>query len=496
MERPFEANYNPSSLSFALGFKVMKRSLSWLIAITCMSAASFAQAEVRLPKIFGDSMVLQQQSQVAVWGWADADEAVTVSLGDAKAEAKAGADGKWMTKLATPAAGGPFELKVKGKNEITLKDVLVGEVWICSGQSNMEWTVAISLNGRLETEEADYPKIRMIKVQNTASEKPQDDIKGQWQVCSPQTASGFSAVGLFYARHLHKILGGVPIGMINSSWGGTICEAWTSKEALQSVDSLKPLLERDATFKPGNPNQCSALYNGMIHPLVPFGIRGAIWYQGESNRARAAQYRTLFPTMIADWRQRFGQGDFPFYYVQLAPFNYGGSGIELAEIWEAQTQTLSVPNTGMCVTTDIGDLKDIHPVNKQEVGRRLALWALTKTYNKPVPFSGPMYESQAIEGDKIRLKFKHADGGLVARRNAEKKLTNFQIAGADKNYVDATAVIEGDSVLVSNEKVKEPVSVRFAWNQLAEPNFFNAAGLPAIPFRTDDYPLVTAGNVK
>jgi sialate O-acetylesterase len=452
--------------------------------------AAPASADVKLPHLFGDHMVLQQKTEAPVWGWADAGEEVTVTLGDAKAIAKAGDDGKWMTKLKTPAAGGPFELKVKGKNEITFKDVLVGEVWLASGQSNMEWTVANSLNAADEAKAADHPQIRMIKVAKKPSDKPLDDFAGDWKVCTPQNVPQFSACGYFFARKLHEELG-VPVGIINSSWGGTICEAWACHESLEHDADFKPILDRAAQFKPDQPNQAAVLFNGMINPLLPYAIEGAIWYQGESNHGRAAQYAKLFPTMIKDWREHFHRGDFPFLFVQLAPYKYGNEDPRiLAELWEAQTKTLSLPNTGMAVTTDIGDVTNIHPKNKQEVGRRLALWALANTYGKQeLVYSGPLYDSMQVDGNKIRLKFQHVDGGLVAEGG--KPLSYFQIAGEDQKFVDATAKIDGDTVVVGSDEVAKPVAVRFAWNKIAEPNFFNKAGLPASPFRTDDFPLLT-----
>lgn len=463
----------------------MKRCLSFLLALAAFPLA--AQADVRLPKVFGDSMVLQQQSQAAIWGWAEKGEEVTVALGEAKASAKTGDDGKWTLKLATPAAGGPFELKVKGKNEITLKDVYVGEVWVCSGQSNAEWTVAVSTSPDVERELAKHPKIRMIKVAHNPSDKPVDDINGKWEVCSPATASNFSAIGYFFARHLQSELD-VPVGIISTNWGGTICEAWTSKEKLGTDPDFAPILQRSEKFQPGNPNQASVLFNGMINPVVPYGIRGAIWYQGESNVGRAAQYRKLFPAMITDWRERFGQGDFPFLFVQLAPYRYGNN--LLPELWDAQVKTLPLKNTGMCVITDIATVGDIHPPNKQDVGRRLALWALANTYGKAeIPYSGPLYESMAIDGNKVVLKFKHG-AGLHARGN-KGALTHFTIAGEDQKFVDAKAVVSGETVVVESEQVAKPVAVRFAWNELAEPNLFNGARLPASPFRTDDFPLLT-----
>jgi len=468
------------------------RMTRWaMFALTLSLITATAQADVKLPKIFGDHMVLQQKAEVAIWGTAEAGEDVAVTLGTATGATKAGADGKWMAKLATPAAGGPHELVVKGKNEVKFTDVMVGEVWICSGQSNMEWPVAASNDAQKEAAEATFPQIRMFKVAHNPSEKPVEDVQGNWNVCNPQTVPAFSAVGYFFARHLHKELN-VPVGMINTSWGGTICEAWTSHEALATDPDFAPILDRSKTFKAGNPNQAAVLFNGMLNPLVPFGIRGAIWYQGESNVSRAVQYRKLFPAMIGDWRKRFGQGDFPFLYVQLAPFKYGHNPVLLAEQWESQLKTLAVPNTGMCVTTDITAISDIHPKNKQDVGRRLALWALAKNYGKEgLVHSGPLYDSMAVDGNKIRVKFKHAGTGLVAEGG--KPLSHFTIAGEDQKFVAATATIEGDSVVVTNDQVAKPVAVRFAWDQVAEPNFFNKEKLPASPFRTDEFPLVSAG---
>jgi len=463
-----------------------------VLGLALAAAAPEVWAEVKLPKILGDNMVLQQQTEVRIWGWADPEEEVTVQFQDQKASTKADAQGRWLVKLRTPEAGGPYELAVAGKNNrLTLRNVLVGEVWVGSGQSNMEWPVSRSDNAQEEIAAAKYPKIRLFSVAHKISDKPLDDCEGAWVECSPETVPGFSAVAYFFGRHLHKELG-VPVGLINSSWGGTICEAWTSREALQADEDFKPILDRGKQFNPKNPNQPSVLFNAMIHPILPFVIRGALWYQGESNVGRAAQYKKLFPTMIQDWRKAWQVGDFPFYYVQLAPFRYGEAQPEcLAELWEAQLQTLRLPNTGMAVITDIGNIKDIHPTNKQEVGRRLALWALAKIHGKQVVYSGPLYESAVVEGNKIRIKFQHADDGLVCKGD---RLTHFTIAGEDKKFVPAEAVIDGSTVVVSSPQVDKPVAVRFGWEDTAEPNLFNKAGLPASPFRTDTFPMVTEGN--
>lgn len=492
----------------------MKLHVRLLLAVAALAAwvgsVSPARAEIKLPKLFGDHMVLQRQTEANLWGWAAPGEEVKIALGDSTASAKADDSGKWKAKLKTPAAGGPFELKFKGTNEITLKDVYVGEVWIASGQSNMEWSVAASANAAEEAANADHPMIRMIKVQRIPSVEPVDDIPidplakkttptSGWAVCSPETVPTFSACGYYFARQLAKELK-VPVGIINTSWGGTLCEAWTSKEALAQVPSLKYLADKQVSVDPlkPNPNQPAVLYNGMLAPVIPFNIRGAIWYQGESNVGRAHEYATLFPAMIADWRNRFGQGDFPFLFVQLAPYKYDGkweNGVysgsnKLAELWDSQLKTLAVPNTGMCVTTDITNVNDIHPKNKQDVGKRLAMWALANTYGqKDLVYSGPLYDSHEIEGNKIRIKFKHGVG-LTAKD--DKPLTYFQIAGEDQKFVEAKATIEGDTIVVTSDAVQKPASVRFAWNAVAEPNLFNKAGLPASPFRTDNWKLTTA----
>jgi len=472
--------------------KLAKLARLLMLCVCMMVIATAARADVRLPKVIASHMVLQRDMAVPIWGWADPGENVTVTLGDCKVEATACEKGKWAVKLAAMKAGGPHSIIVAGKNTVTLEDILVGEVWVCSGQSNMQWSVQASDNAQEEIAAADYPKIRLFTVPPTVAEKPLDDCQGSWAACTPQTIPGFTAVGYFFGRALHKELG-VPVGLINTSWGGTIAEAWTSQEGLSGDADFKPILDRAAAFDPKNPNQACNLYNGMIKPLIPFGIRGAIWYQGESNCSRAKQYRKLFPAMVTDWRKNWGQGDFPFYYVQLAPFRYNGADPACcAELWEAQLATLSLPNTGMAVTTDIADIKDIHPKNKQDVGIRLALWALANIHGEKIVYSGPLYKSMSVDGNKIRLTFDHTGGGLVAR---DGPLTHFTIAGADKNFVPATATIVGDTIVVSSDQVAQPVAVRFAWRDDAEPNLFNTRGLPASPFRTDDFEMVTAGNL-
>jgi sialate O-acetylesterase len=471
----------------------MKRIYLSICLLSLVCAAS-ARADVSLPKVLGDHMVIQQNQPATIWGWAEAGEKVVVEMGESRGETKANADGKWSLKIDPPAAGGPYEIHVVGANTIKLTDVLVGEVWICSGQSNMGWPVNRALNPKEEIAAAKYPNIRLFTVaRNPAKEALEDCVgKGQagWTDCNPNTIPGFSAVGYFFGRKLHQDLD-VPVGLVNTSWGGTICEAWTSKPTLESDEDFAAILERSATFKPGNPNQASVLYNGMINPILPLSMRGAIWYQGESNVPRAEQYAKLFPAMITDWRKSWDHGDFPFLFVQLAPYRYGRHNPQAcAELWEAQLKTLSLPQTGMAVTTDIGNIKNIHPANKQEVSRRLALWALALAHDKKLVHSGPLYDGLKVEGSKIRISFKHVGGGLKAQ--GEKGLTHFEIAGADEKFVAATATIDDGSIVVQSDEVAKPVAVRFAWTDTAEPNLFNAEGLPASPFRTDDFKMITA----
>lgn len=464
-------------------------------------SAAPARADVRLPSVLGSHMVLQRNTECPVWGWADPGEKVTVEFGGQKRTATAGPDGKWMVRLKPMKASAQGRtLTVRGKNAVSLEDVLVGEVWLCSGQSNMEWTVAASDRPQEEIAAGSHPRIRHIKIPHRPAAEPQDNVPSDgWKVASPQTVGNFTAVGYYFGRELMKELD-VPVGLIGSNWGGTRIEPWTPPVGFQEVPALSDIANELYTYPrrvpqkdPNNPlrtvmaiNHQSplALYNGMIHPLVPFAIRGAIWYQGESNNGEGMLYYEKMKALINGWRTIWQNPDMPFYFVQLAPFRYGGDPTRLAGIWEAQEAALSIPHTGMAVTTDIGNVTDIHPRNKQEVGRRLALWALAKTYDRPVPvYSGPLYKSKSVQGDSIRLRFRHTGGGLVSRDG--KPLTHFTIAGKDGKFVEAQARIEGDTVVVSSPQVPKPVAVRYAWHQEAEPNLANKAGLPASPFRTD-----------
>jgi sialate O-acetylesterase len=503
------------------------RMLFWAVLTSAAICSGGAKAEVTLPAIIGSHMVLESGMPLTIWGWASAGEEVTVAIADLKAATKADSAGDWQVKLPPiPASDAPLEMTVSGTNTIKLTDILVGEVWMGSGQSNMQWSVASSDNADAEIAAANYPKIRLFLVPLVPAGKPAKNVNAAWTVCTPDTVKSFSAVCYYFGRELHKSLN-VPVGMIATSWGGTAIQPWIPPAGYEGVAELdgerkqieslrtgyqvalkgklaelkhwlegadkavaagQPITEPPAM--PGNPFNSNGgftgLYNGMIHPLVPFTIRGALWYQGEANVGQGMHYHDLMKGLILGWRTAWSQGDFPFLFVQLAPFQYGGNPQALPELWEAQTATLKVPNTGMAVTTDISNIHDIHPRNKQEVGRRLALWALAKFYGKSeLAYSGPIYESMEVEGSRIRVRFQKPDGGLISRDG--KPLTWFSIAGADKKFVPATATIEDETVVVENAAVTAPLAVRFGWHQNAEPNLANKAGLPASPFRTDNW---------
>lgn len=459
-------------------------------------------AAIRLPKILISNMVLQRDSEVKIWGWADAGETVNVT-GDwmnTKASTKADADGNWQVSIKTGEAGGPHVITVTGKNRIKLENVLFGEVWIASGQSNMEMPLIKVSNAytgirdaEKEVADANYPEIRLFQAGNFSSKDPLDDVETgismygippsdcRWHGCTPEKIPTFASTAYFFARALHTQLK-VPIGIIDASWGGTSAEAWTPASGLKELGFTTELKQADKL--PQEPDQKipTRLYNGMIHPLRNFKIKGVIWYQGEGNSGRADQYRNLFSTMIGTWREVFGY-EFPFYFVQIAPFNYGGRNA--AYLREAQMQTLSLAKTGMAVTMDIGNLQDIHPKNKQEVGRRLALWALAKEYGKDLVYSGPILRESVVEKKTVRLKFDHADGGLMTSDG--KPVSHFQVAGDDKVFHPATTVIDGNELIVSSEKVAAPKAVRYGFTSQAMPNLVNTEGLPASSFRTESW---------
>lgn len=644
----------------------MKKSILFIFLIISV----LTNANVKMPLLFSDGMVLQRNKAIPIWGFADANEKIEVHFNKQIQKTTADKNGKWTLNLNSEKAGGPFELIIIGKNKITIKNVLVGEVWICSGQSNMEFRVSKTINAEKEIAASNYPMIRHFGVAQDLSGKPKDDLKaGKWEAANKETVGNFTAVGYYFARKLYAELK-IPIGIINTSWGGTNVETWTSREAFQKSDEFKTLItgvpmvnvdsisklyakqmkeriekvqgtpvstENENTFKdpvfndaswgelntpslwenqpledldgvvwmrktitlsaediknkatlhlskiddeditylngievgrntqydvkrvyeiPANilkegknviavrivdnsggggiygdaadlklslgsknipldgrwkfkvivvktslsPNSYpSLLYNAMVNPLVPYAIEGVLWYQGEANVWRANQYKKAFPLMITDWRTKFKQGDFPFYFVQLSTFNEqnGNSkvGSRWAELREAQSETLKLPNTGMAVTTDIGNAKDIHPTNKQDVGLRLAAIALNNVYGKKRVYSGPTYKSQEIAGNQIILTFDNVGSGLTALDNSE-NLKGFEIAGADKVFHSAKAIIKNNKVIVSSNQVQNPAAVHYGWaDDDTEINLFNKEKFPASPFRTDNWEMITANEV-
>ena len=644
-----------------------------LLLLTLISTCYSLLADVSLPNFFGDNMVLQRDKPIPVWGRASPKEKITVQFDHQTKTTQADKSGKWMVKLDNENAGGPYLLTIKGKNTVTFNNVMVGEVWICSGQSNMEMPIegwGKINNYEKEIAAANYPLIRHIKVPNTISSTPQDNIpKADWKICSPETAGDFTAAGYFFARELYNKLK-IPVGLINTSWGGTMVETWTSREAFENSDEFKDMIatmpqlnldsmakikkeeslkriealqgsmdnidatnwnepttndnawpqmqlpnfwetqqlgdmdgivwfrktitlsaedagkaatlelamidDNDVTYvngtkvgstdaynakrnypvEPGilkegknviavrvddtggyggiygdsadmkltignhaiplygawhfkvekitggsasiGPNSYpTLLFNAMLNPLIPYAFRGVIWYQGETNAGRAYQYRKAFPLMITDWRKRWNDGDFPFYFVQLASFNAdngnSNNGSTWAELREAQAKTLSLPNTGIAVITDIGDSSNIHPKDKQDVGKRLAAIALHNVYGEDIVYNGPVYTSMKTEGNKVIISFTDIGSGLIAH-DRYGYIKGFEVAGADKKFHYAKAYISGNTVVVYNDSVNAPVAVRYGWadNNL-EDNLFNKEGFPAGPFRTDDWKGITEG---
>lgn len=522
--------------------------------LSLLLVATSLQAEVKLPAIFSDGMVLQQAQLVRIWGTAEAGEDVKVIFGGQSHSSVTDPTGKWSLTLNPMNANAqPADLVVAGKNTITLKNVLVGEVWVCSGQSNMQWTVQQAGKAQEEIAAANHPQIRMFNVERSPSMTPQSDCKGSWKEATSAHVGNFSAVGYFFGRHLHQALK-VPVGLINTSWGGTRIEAWTSREALEErpcasemltdwKDALakwdapkeqavfekvkadwqaqmlkidaenaklpagqkktKPQAPRPPEDPTKTPHHPAVLFNGMVAPLIPYSIKGVIWYQGESNQRRAFQYQELLPTLINNWRKQWVDA-FSFYIVQLANFGNGkpvatepGIPDTWAELQEAQTLTAqTLDKCGIAIINDIGEQNDIHPKNKQEVGRRLALWALARDYGtSAAEYCGPLHLSSVIQGNKIRIQFTHTGAGLKTRDDGEPK--SFQIAGADQKWVWAKAKIEGNEVVVWSESVPQPVGVRYAWASWPEgANLMNAEGLPASCFRTDDFLPSTLGVVS
>ncbi len=490
----------------------MKSRCHFLICLIAIFAGVFSpsvDADIVLPKVFCDHMVLQRNATVPIFGTAKPNQKIAINFQQQEIPVGADANGNWSAHLATGDAGGPFEITIVAINEdakVVINDVLIGDVWLCSGQSNMAWPVSMALNAEAEIGQSkEFTGLRLFRVEESVAASPKTEFSKivPWQICSPESVKRFSATSYFFGREIAQRVPDVPIGLVSAAVDGTPCEAWLSRETMEGVDAFEPLLkhwdqngEINSTHRPAN------LYNAMIAPLGRFPIRGVIWYQGEANVGRAVQYQQLFPAMIQNWRQLFGQPELPFCFAQLAPFRYRALGPEsLPEFWESQLKILkTVPETGMAVLTDVGDLEDIHPQNKQQVGRRLALFALRKCYATELQdqdigtdFSGPIFESARIENGRSVISFSCCESGLKIG-NASETLSGFMICGEDRNFVPAAAKIVGTTVEVSSAEVADPVAVRFGWDIEVPMNLVNGDGLPASPFRTDDFPVTSSSS--
>ena len=482
----------------------------------CASSLFFAAfstfADVRPAVVFSDRMVLQRDIAAPVFGQADPGEAVTVSFAGASVSRTADAKGRWSVKLPPQKVNAsPQQMTIAGKNRIVIDDVLVGDVWLCSGQSNMEMSLG-GCNAPDDIATASFPTLRRIKFPQISLRSPADTVPGHWDTCTPASAGNFTAVGFYFARRIQREVPGVPIGLLDDNWGGTRIEPWIPPVGFEQQPALaKELAEVKARqSEPGDhpanerldPGRPCAIYNGMIHPIVPFALKGALWYQGESNGGEGESYYHKMHALVGGWRKIWGQGDFPFYFVQLANFQKATDNPEGGDGWarvrDAQTKSLDIPHTGMATIIDIGDGPDIHPKNKFDVGERLARWALKNDYGRAdTVVSGPLFTSQKIEDGKIRLTFDHTGSGLiVGRKDGRKptesvaggKLQRFAIAGEDKKWAWADAIIDGSRVVVSSPAVPKPVAVRYAWSMNPDgANLYNREGLPAVPFRTDNW---------
>jgi sialate O-acetylesterase len=479
------------------------KSLSGRIFVLSVSFFLFlpaiVKAEVRLPQIFSSDMVLQQGRENPIWGWADKGEKIVLDFNGKIIKTKAGADGRWKAILPVMNYGNPLTLTIKGKNTLRLENILIGEVWVCSGQSNMEMTVKSCLNAEEEITSSDYPEIRLFTVPKSITQSPKDIKEGNWVKCSPQTIANFSGIGYFFGRYLHKQLK-VPVGLIDSSFGGSKIQCWMSEEAAQNDPELIVPYRKMKELEPAKVEAkirnelASVLYNGMIFPIIPFGIKGVIWYQGESDRGSYEQYQRTFQGLINDWRKQWMQKDFPFLFVSLAnyrkPLEEPGES-DWAEIREAQTMALKLPNTGMALAIDLGEADNIHPKNKQEVGRRLGLNAMKVAYNKEIVCSGPVFSSVQIDGNFADINFDSMGSSLMVK-DPYGYIKGFAVAGSDKKFYWAKAELrKGNVVRVYSEKVNHPVAVRYGWaNNPSDLNLFNMEGLPANPFRTDKWKLL------
>ena len=470
----------------------MKKQLL-LLMLACFIALS-GTSNVRLPNILGSHMVLQQKSTVKLWGWAAPGEKISITVGwdNSTYQAQATNDAKWITEIKTPAAGGSYTITLQGNNTIVLEDVLIGEVWVCGGQSNMEWSGTQNLQeSKDEAPNATNTKIRLFYVAKSTSAFPQENVDGKWVVCAPEEMIKFSAIGYFFGKNLNQKMN-IPIGLINSNWGGTPAETWAPEYVINNDKIIKRGSEQLNTSQ-GWPHKTALAYNAMIYPITNYAIAGAIWYQGESNVRTYYAYEKLFTGMIDSWRQQWNK-NFPFYFVQIAPFAYGFKNVG-ALLRETQTKSARHPNTGMVVISDlVPDTTNIHPTVKIEVAKRLSDLALNSTYGfTDITCQSPVYTTHSLEKDKIKIQFSNAGNGLMVKGD---KISSFEIAGEDKVFVPAQAKISGNSVMVSNKNIKIPVAVRFAFNNTATPNLFNKEGLPVNLFRTDDWEMDTSAIKK
>lgn len=522
--------------------KTLQARLSPFWSLALLVIHSSVSADVSVPSIFGDHMVIQQNQPIRIWGWADAGERIKVQLGQDQVETVADASGNWKVKLpARKADNQPLTLALSGKNNLVFQDVLMGEVWVCSGQSNMGFSLSNSFDADLESLAANFPRLRLISIPQVGTQKPQNNFKGQWQTCTPQTVQSFSAVGFHFGRQIHQVLD-IPVGLIDNAWGGSACEAWIRRDLMEKDSRYKELMDRwvetEKTFnsekitaqnqkrleqwkikskaarqsgqpvpkrprpvrnpltgqhRPGN------LYNGVLKPIIGFPIQGVVWYQGESNSKRAYQYRDLFPMMIQLWRDEWQQGDFPFYWVQLADFrDETAQPVESdwAELREAQTMTMSkLKNTGEAVIIDVGESNDIHPRNKRVVGKRLARWALAQQYGYDIPYRSPLYKSMEIIGNKALITFDHVGGGLKAHDFRD--IRGFTLASENGPFQNASAKIVGkNQVEVWSNDVPKPTAIRYAWADNPVCNLISREGLPVTPFRTDHRPGITRNTLQ
>ena len=469
-----------------------RQHIASIIFIVLIFCTGVLKAEIRLPAIFGDHMVLQQQTDAAIWGMATPKQAVNVvaSWDNESYSTKSDKEGNWKLKVKTPAAGGPYTISISDGASITLNNVLIGEVWICSGQSNMQMTMSgyrnqpiLGANKTIATSRNE--SIRLFTVERTKSLDPQYDFPGIWTECTPGNVSDFSATAYYFGQMIEEALD-VPVGLICSSWGGTRIEPWMSENGFDKFNwVILPDKKPEGELSPQTP---TVLYNAMIKPMVGFAIKGGLWYQGESNRNEPEHYRELMPSLVENWRSEWGIGDFPFYYVQIAPYDYGTNGLNSALLREAQLKaSTAIPNIGMACLMDVGEKHNIHPADKQAAGERLAYLALAKTYGtNGLEYSGPVLKEMTIEGNLVKLTFDHATNGLTT---FGKELVNFKVAGENERFVPAKAILTRNGITLVSPSIEKPVAVRYAFDDFVVGELFNTEGLPASSFRTDDWKL-------